>query len=49
MISIPLVVWIIGLIVYLVPSRPKIEDAGRWAFIIGLAVWCLSVSGVKVV
>jgi hypothetical protein len=53
MISIPLIVWIVGLLTLIIFSRPKVSDpalvnAGVIAFAIGLFLWCLSVSGVKV-
>jgi hypothetical protein len=42
---IPAIVAIIGLILYLVAGRwPKIVDAGRIAFIIGLAMWTLTMA-----
>jgi uncharacterized membrane protein len=46
-IGIPLAVTLIGLLVYLIAVKPKIENVGRLMFMIGLAIflWCACNSG----
>jgi hypothetical protein len=53
MISILLITWIVGFVLWLIFTRPKVADgmmakAGMIAYIVGIILWCLSVSGVKV-
>ncbi len=45
---IPLIVCIIGLIVYIVSSNPKISEVGRIAFFCGLLATCLAFAGSSV-
>lgn len=38
-IYLPLLVWIAGLIIYLLTDRPKVTEIGRIMFWVGLLVW----------
>jgi hypothetical protein len=46
-IGIPLLVAFVGLLIYLIAAKPKVENVGRLMFMIGLAIflWCTCNSG----
>lgn len=49
MITLPLIIWILGLAVFLFVDPAirggRLNEAGKWAYIIGLAVWVWYVAG----
>lgn len=40
-ITVPLLVAVVGLILYFAPVNAKVSEAGKWAFIVGL-FWTLA-------
>ena len=46
-IGIPLAVALVGVLIYLIAVKPKVENVGRLMFMIGLAIflWCTCNNG----